>query len=286
MNELVRVELERMAAINNRKDGDYVQNGILYCGECHEAKQAWIDWMPDQDGNPTKNLVPVMCRCDVEAERREKERIEEERFANSLRHYNLMIHGQQAPISSATFGTDTAPLSPISRTCRQWVIRWDEMRQDNMGILFFGPKGTGKSFYASCIVNAMIERKVVAVMTTTANLMQVLSAWDKTETMEAISRVPLLALDDLGAERDTSYSAELMYNVINTRYNAGRPTIITTNLDLAEMRSETDLWRARIYDRVIEMCPITIRMDGESRRGAIADERKRKARELLREAGT
>jgi len=113
----------------------------------------------------------------------------------------------------------------------------------------------------------------------------VLSAWDKSEALDAISRVPMLVLDDLGAERDTSYSAELMYTVINTRYNAQKPTIVTTNLDLAEMQSEEDMWRARIYDRVIEMCPITIRMQGESRRAGIADERKRKARELLRRNG-
>ena len=286
MIEFVRAEMERVASISNRKDGDYVQNGILYCGECHEAKQAWVDWLPDADGNAQKKLVPVMCKCALEEEQREKDREEELRFREALQHYTLEIHGPQPVISKATFADDTAPGSPISKTCRRYVEQWDEMKRNNMGILFFGSRGTGKSFYASCIVNAMIERKVRAVMTTTANLMQILSAtWDKSETLNAVNRVPLLALDDLGAERDTSYSAELMYNVINTRYNAKLPTIVTTNLDFGDMKAEEDIWRGRIYDRVIEMCPIAIPMTGESRRSGIADQRKALARELLRGEG-
>ncbi len=285
MTEIVRAELERMAGIKNRKDGDYIRDGILYCGECHEAKQAWIDWLPDADGNQQKKLVPVMCRCAIEEEQREKRRLAEERYTEAQRHFDLAIQGPMRTLYTASFADDTAPDTPIARTCRSYVDDWDEMKRGNYGILFFGSKGTGKSFYASCIINALRDQKVIACMTSTANLMSVLSAWDKSETMDAISRVPILVLDDLGAERDTSYSAELLYNVINTRYASQKPTIVTTNIDLADMQSEEDLWRARIYDRVIEMCPITIRMQGESRRAGIADERKRKARELLRRNG-
>lgn len=283
MTELVKKELDRIAGIKNRNPEDYEKGGLLFCGRCGEAKQAWIDWLPDENGNPQRKLVPVMCRCSVEEERQEKQRKADERFIQSLRHYVIAIHGQQRPVSVRTFRDDDGD-SPIRRTCMRYVNRWDEMKADNMGILFYGSKGTGKTFYASCICEALKEKKVSAVMTTTANLMIRLSAWDKDEIMDALVRVPMLALDDLGAERDTSYAAELMYSVIDARYKAQKPVIVTTNMDLAEMQEETDIWRSRIYDRVIEMCPITIKMDGASRRAGIADERKRKAREMLREA--
>lgn len=286
MTELVKAELNRLAAISNKKPSDYTINGILHCGKCDEPKQAWIDWLPDEEGNVEKKLVPVMCRCALEEEAREKEREAENRFLESQRYYQLTIHGQQPELSTAKFEEDAEPEKPISVTCRRYVKRWDEMRRDDMGILFYGSRGTGKSFYASCIVNELRKRRVVSVMTTTSNLSQQLSGtWDKAGIMEAIGRVPLLVLDDLGAERDTSYSAELLYNIVNSRYNSRLPIIVTTNIDLAEMRVESDLWRSRIYDRVIEMCPIAIRMDGESRRAGIADERKKKARELLKGDG-
>lgn len=269
----------------NRKppaaDGDYSRDGIIYCGVCREPKQAWIDWIPDENGHQDKKLVPVMCRCAQEAEMAENQRIKAQKFHETLRYYHETINGSSVSVATHCFGDDDSGDSPIAKTCRKYVDQWQEMRSRNIGILFYGSRGTGKTFYASCIVNLLTTKNVVAVMTTTANLMSVLSKWDKVETMEAISRVPMLALDDLGAERNTTFSAEQMFNVIDTRSKANLPTIITTNLDIEEMKNEDDVWRSRIYDRVIEMCPIAIRMTGESRRTGIADERKRIARELL-----
>lgn len=281
MTEYVKTFLEERARPPIEKRGDYKSNGILYCGECGEPKQAWVDWLPDKDGNVEKKLVPVMCKCARDKERREKEEREYQRFAEALRYFNVTITGNELSICTGYFRDDDSRGS-IARACKRYCEQWPEMKRNHMGVLFYGSKGTGKTFYASCIVNEMIEQHVVSVMTTTANLMNVLSKWDKEATMDAIRRVPLLALDDLGAERDTSYSAELMYNVIDTRCKCGLPTIVTTNLDFGDMKAEEDIWRGRIYDRVIEMCPIAIPMTGESRRSGIADQRKALARELLR----
>lgn len=262
---------------------DFIKDGILVCGKCGEPKQAWIDWFPDENGNQEKRLVRIMCRCDMEQERREKEIVEQTNFDDAMRHINLAMHTERKDIRWR-FSMDDNSDSPISRTCRKYVMEWRSIEKDNLGILLYGSKGTGKSFYASCIYNELVSHRILCGFTSTANLMSVLGKWDRAEVIDAITRVKLLVLDDLGAERDTSYSAELMYSVIDARYKAALPTIVTTNLALADMESEDDMWRSRIYDRIIEMCPITIRMDGGSRRSAIADERKRKARELLRGA--
>lgn len=55
---------------------------------------------------------------------------------------------------------------------------------------------------------------------------------DSNEIINNLSNIPLLILDDLGIERDTSYAREQVYNIINSRYLKGRPTIFTTNLSL------------------------------------------------------
>lgn len=281
MNEIVRIVLNDLARPKMQRDGDYTENGILYCGKCKEPRQAWIYWIPDEDGNVSKRLVPIMCKCDVEAERKEKEAKAQADFDEAMRHIRLTLHTMRDDVKW-TFDKDTEADSPVAKTCRKYVDRWDEMRKDNMGILLYGSKGTGKTFYASCVYNELIKRRVLCGFTSTANLMNLLSKWDKDELYEVINRVKLLVLDDLGAERDTTYSAELMYTVIDNRYKTGLPTIVTTNLDRGEMDAETDIYRSRIYDRVIEMCPIAIPMAGTSKRGIIADERKKKARELLR----
>lgn len=281
MNELVKTVLNDLAKPKMARDGDFSENGILYCGKCKEPRQAWIDWIPDEDGNVSKRLVPIMCKCDVEAERKEKEAKAQADFDEAMRHIRLTLHTMRDDVRW-TFAKDTEADSPIAKTCRKYVERWDEMRKDNMGIMFYGSKGTGKTFYASCIYNALKDRRVLVGFTSTANLMNLLGQWDKEELFDALTRVKLLVLDDLGAERDTTYSAELMYTIIDNRYKTGLPTIVTTNLDRGEMDAETDIYRSRIYDRVIEMCPIAIPMAGTSKRGIIAEERKLKARELLR----
>jgi len=281
MNELVEALTGRLTSNQKRKEDDFEKDGILYCGKCGAPRQAWIDWIPDADGKTEKRLVPIMCKCDEEEEKREKEEKAQHDFDLAMRHIRLTLYTMRDDVT-ATFADDTDEDNAISKTCRKYVERWEEMRKDNMGILFYGSKGTGKTFYASCIYNELLKNRILAGFTSTVNLMNVLSKWDKTDVFECIEKVRLLVLDDLGAERDTSYGAELMYSVIDARYKTGLPTIITTNLDLGEMKAETDIWRSRIYDRVIEMCPIAIPMAGESKRVNIADERKKKARELLR----
>ena len=277
--------LESIAEIKpTAQEEDTVKDGILYCGKCGEPKQAWINWIPDEDGNCDQRLVRVMCRCDMEAEQREKEQKVIDGFAESMRSIDLALHTDRNAVRW-NFSDDDSAASPISRTCRKYIDQWREMKKDNIGILFYGSKGNGQSFYASCIYNELKRRMETVGFISTANLMNILGTWDKTEIFDAIRRVHLLVLDDLGAERDTSYSAELMYNVIDTRYKAALPTIVTTNIDLYDMENENDIWRSRIYDRVIEMCPITLKMEGNSRRSGIANARKERARELMRSAG-
>lgn len=281
--QTARLAVERIANMPfDRQSGDFEKDGILYCGKCGEARQAWIEWFPDEDGNPQKKLVRVMCRCDIEKEQREKEIQAEADFRDAMRRINLALHTEPKDIRWR-FEQDDSPSNPVSKTCRKYVDQWGEMKSGNLGILFYGSKGNGKSFYASCIYNALLEKRVTVGYISTVSLMNILGKWDKTEIMDAITRVKLLVLDDLGAERDTSYSAELLYSVIDARYRTQLPTIVTTNFAIADMEAEEDIWRSRIYDRIIEMCPIAIRMEGKSRRAAISDERKRKARELLRE---
>ena len=61
-----------------------------------------------------------------------------------------------------------------------------------------------------------------------------------------------MILDDLGIERNTEYSLENLFNVIDARYVSGKPMIITTNLHINELMNQKQLSLKRIYDRVLE----------------------------------
>ena len=91
----------------------------------------------------------------------------------------------------------------------------------------------------------------------------------------------LLILDDLGAERNTSYGKECVFDVVNRRLLSGKPMIITTDITLSAMQKATDLDDRRIYDRILEVC-VPILFNGENFRKGNAAENLKKAAELLK----
>ena len=90
----------------------------------------------------------------------------------------------------------------------------------------------------------------------------------------------LLIIDDLGVERNSEYALGIIFSVIDRRIRSGRPLIITTNLPLNEIKSETMLDKRRIYDRILEMCT-PMYVGGASKREAIASMKMEKAKTLL-----
>ena len=73
-------------------------------------------------------------------------------------------------------------------------------------------------------------------------------------------------------ERRTDYAREQVFNIIDGRYLAQKPLIVTTNLSLDELQHPTDMVEKRIYDRLLEMC-VPICFNGESLRQAKGKER-------------
>ena len=92
----------------------------------------------------------------------------------------------------------------------------------------------------------------------------------------------LLILDDLGSERASDYALEQLFLVIDTRYRAGKPLIITTNLTAEELKKPADLRYERIYDRISELC-VTVVAPGHSRRGEVRQHKRQSALALLGE---
>ena len=143
------------------------------------------------------------------------------------------------------------------RKARAYVENWKEAYKNNTGLLLFGDVGTGKSFFAGCIANALLDRDVPVLMTnfpTILNRLTGMFSEDRADFIASFDEYDLLIIDDLGVERSTEYAMEQMFFVIDSRYRSRRPMIITTNLKLAELKNPPDLAHARIYDRILERC--------------------------------
>ena len=251
-------------------EGDYTgDDGLLYCGKCHTPKQTRV---PNLNGG---RHVPCTCLCQQKEQVEEKKR-DEKKKADELRVHCLPDIAMRRHTFAAA--TDAKHI----QIAKRYVKKWEDVHRDNIGLRFWGNTGTGKSFTAQCIANALIDRHIPVRYMSAVEIVATLMDKDtkRGEFMQRIRDVPLLIIDDLGAERDTSFAREQLCTVIDTRCESGKPLIVTTNYTVNEMKNSADKDMQRIFNRLNAAC-VPVAVVGESRRDEIGEKKMLLARELL-----
>lgn len=148
-------------------------------------------------------------------------------------------------------GADRENVGMIFDFCRKYA---EGFSTSSESLFLMGATGLGKTHLTTAIASTVIEKGYDVFYSGAANIFTALEA-------EKFGRVPafdtkavfdceLLIIDDLGTENKGTLSENFLYNIVNTRFSSGYPTIINTNLD-------RDAIRARYSDR------ITSRLFGE-----------------------
>ena len=256
--------------------GDYTgPDGLLYCGKCRTPKQFRMD-KPPLEGR----LLPCPCRC--EQERIDRETAEQEARRHLRTVADLKRRGFTDPAMRGwTFANDNGKC-PQMKHAHFYVEHWDTMLAENIGYLLWGGVGTGKSYFAGCIANALMEQEITVRMTNFALILNDLTASfeGRNEYISQLCRALLLIIDDFGMERGTEYGLEQVYNVIDSRYRSKKPLIVTTNIPLHDLQHPQDTAHARIYDRLLEMCA-PIRFSGENFRKVTAQDKLARLKNLM-----
>ena len=259
---------------------DYTgEDGLLYCGKCHTPKEAYFSketaqWL-GHDRHPAE--------CDCHRAAREKQQAAESRQKHLEKVEDLKRRGFTNPtMQEWTFANDNGKC-PQMEIAHFYVEHWEIMREENIGYLLWGKVGTGKSYFAGCIANALMEQEVAVRMTNFSAILNDLTASfeGRNEYIERLCRFPLLIIDDFGMERGTEYGLEQVYNVIDSRYRSRKPLIVTTNLTLDSLQNPLDTAHARIYDRLLEMCA-PILFTGENFRRETAQAKLNRLKELMK----
>ena len=170
------------------------------------------------------------------------------------------------------------------RYARRYVEKWEDMYAENLGLCFYGGVGTGKSFTAACIANALVAKRIPVMMTNFSRIVNGMpDMWsgERNAYIESFNRYKLLIIDDLGTERETDYVLEQVYQIIDQRYKNKQPLIVTTNLTWQEIKNAETTAMQRIYDRIVEMC-LPVQVVGNSKRVDTNREKQTKAKALFR----
>jgi DNA replication protein DnaC len=176
----------------------------------------------------------------------------------------LQRYSSLGPLTRLTFANlNPRGRSPNPRDQKQFAALVADARafaEEPAGwLLVHGPSGAGKTHVAAAIANRCLELGRPALFVVVPDLLDHLrAAYNPTSEIgydtlfEQVRNAPVLILDDLGTHNATAWAEEKLFQVINHRYNARLPTVVTTNLaverldDRLRMRL-TDPDLARVY---------------------------------------
>lgn len=258
INAAEKAAAERIKA----EQGDYIVDGLLHCGKCKTPKQCRVEIFGE--------MKTPFCLCKCEVEKRDREEAERKQAERERRiSERRRIGFPESDMQKWTFANDDLKNPRITQAMQKYVENFPELRKTGQGLLLYGEVGRGKTYAAAEVANALIDKGYSVLMTNFKRIENTVCGMyeGKQEYYDSLNRFDLLILDDLAAERKTEYMQEIVYNIIDARYRAGKPMIITTNLTSAELKNPQDIMNKRIFDRVLERC-LPIEVTGINRRHA------------------
>jgi DNA replication protein DnaC len=158
--------------------------------------------------------------------------------------------------------------------------------RQEIGLLFIGPCGVGKTHLAVAIIRELIAKKSAAccfydfreLIRDIQSSFTPDSSLSEAEILAPVFEAGVLVLDELGAKRPTAWVEETVFYIINQRYNQKKPTIFTSNYldsdededgrdEMYKKKDDSLLTRIgyRLRSRLYEMCKV-VNMKGKDYR--------------------
>ena len=200
------------------------------CGRC--GGRGWFT--PEVPvGHPEFGRM-IACEC-------QQERVEEERHARLLRYSNL---GHLTRFTFERLEPDgrTGDLA-ASRMFSDAVRKAMDYADRPVGwLVIVGANGAGKTHLAAAVANRRIESGQAALFMHVPDLMDNLRAsfgptseLSYDELFERVRSTPFLVLDGLNDQAASPWAREKLQQILNHRFNAELPTIVTTAVDLRDL---------------------------------------------------
>ena len=154
-----------------------------------------------------------------------------------------------------TFGNFETRRDPSAyQQCKAYSEREMLFSDKRNGLLIFGGVGSGKTHLAAAIANSFINRGIPVLFGTySEHLEKLREEFDSKNRgyLSSMKNTPVLVLDDIGKERKSEWTQQIIFDVINYRYEHLLPTIITTNFNADGLATHVG---GAVWSRLYEMC--------------------------------
>lgn len=240
------------------------------CPSCGQVTH----WKTLQLGEAVKHLPAYCDTCwdEIQEHGRRMQEAERQEAARAARkaHIDELLEQSRlgARYAACTFDNwqAVAGTEGAVRICQEFAANKAGNKGD--GLIITGPTGCGKTHLAAAIVRDWASAGYAAIFQSVPELLARLRATydpnssDAAEAaiMDALGECDLLVLDDVGAEKQSAWTEEKLYLLIDRRYRENRPTVLTTNLDAPALEKALG---SRAMDRLLETCGI-VRVQAKS----------------------
>lgn len=195
--------------------------------------------------------TPPRCDCEQamdywrEYDRRESENNHQkdmqEKISNLLGQSGIKKRFMERTFPN--FCCDTPGRKENFKIAKEYADNFSDHKAMGDGLYIEGTNGTGKTHLAAAIALQLIGEGIPVICKTSSDLLQDIKksfSFEGTkehEVLDIYKKVDLLIIDDLGKEQCSDWSMSTLYSIMNDRYEAMKPTIITTNYNVDRLIS-------------------------------------------------
>lgn len=267
---------------NKLKEDEYLgDDGLPYCKKCKTARYCninneWAMWS--------------QCECmRAENEKREQEEKARKRLQEFNERKKLSLLGERYKNVMFQDAIITKSNAKAYQKCKTYVEKSKEVFANNIGLYIYGDNSSGKTHLTACMCNELVWKGYRCVYTNFATILNELLGKNPGDSvlLSRLQYFDFVFIDDLGKEfigreynpSSVKWAEGKLFEILNARYNALKPTIFSSNYSIGELASVLGFDKG-IVERINEMATRTIKLEGDDFREIALKEKSELAKQL------
>ena len=237
---------------------EYLKDGVPYCSKCNTAR-----YFICEDFS-----VRCKCKCEVEEIEKQEELERQQKIQQYLKELkDKSLLGER--YKDATFDCveiiNEEHLNVVNRLKK--YCEGFKKHNNGLGVYLFGLKGSGKTLLTACMLDSLNSQFIECMFTNIHKIKEELLSIDMKRQkgfLHRVTTVPVLFIDDFATESfkkngEDNWVQDIVYDIVNTRYNNMLPIIYTSNCSLKQCLEEKGVLEKTI-DRIFETT-VAIKLD-------------------------